>query len=163
MVQCPKCGQEVAGSAYFCNFCGATLQNASSDDLEQFIRKRLDAIRTRDEGILDEIFDPNTYTKFDDWPPFTRQDAPQALRNERDAYKVLSGYSYELTDLRKDLANGTAIATCHINYAGTIRGRGFDVHSRVTMILARRNQTWKVVHEHWSRFPEERVRRGLFR
>ena len=163
MVKCPKCGQEVTDSAHFCNFCGASLQDAASDELQKIVQKRLDAIRTRDEGILDDIFDSSTYTKFDDWPPFTRQDAPQALKNERDAYKVLSDYSYELKDLRTDTVGGTAIATCHINYTGTIRGRAFEVNSRVTMILARKDQTWKVVHEHWSRFPEERVRRSFFR
>ena len=162
MVKCPKCGQEVVDSAYFCNFCGASLEAATSDDLQRIVQKRLDAIRTRDEGILDDIFDSSLYTKFDDWPPFTRQNATEALKNERDAYKVLSNYSYELKDLRTDTVAGTVVATCHIHYTGTIRGKAFDVNSRVTIILTKKDQSWKVVHEHWSRFPEERTRKGLF-
>ncbi len=163
MVRCSKCGHEVADSAYFCSFCGADLQAMTSDDLQKIIQRRLDAIQSRDEGILESLFDNRVYTKFDDWPPYTRQEAAQALKNERQAYKVLSSYKYELRDLRTDIDGGAAIVTFHIYYTGTIRGRAFDVNSRVTIVLTKKEQSWRIVHEHWSRFPEERVRRGIFR
>jgi len=47
-----------------------------------------------------------------------------------------------------------AVATFHIHYQGTIRNKPFEVTSRVTSILRREDSGWKVVHEHFSRFPE---------
>jgi len=167
MATCPKCGREIEEGSYFCKFCGAALEPSSkmssnSSELRKIVERRLDAIRNQDEGILDDVVEKSGYTKFDDWPPFTRQDSQEALNNERGAYKVMRKYDYELKDYREDILGDTAVATFHIHYWGAIRDRSFDVNSRVTLILKKRDQSWRVVHEHWSRFPETRPRRGLF-
>ncbi|MEM2094053.1 MAG: nuclear transport factor 2 family protein [Candidatus Bathyarchaeia archaeon] len=161
MTRCPSCGQSVPDAAYFCGFCGASLKNSGTGELEKIVYARLDAIRTKDEAKLRSLFEQSIYTKFDDWPPFTRQEAAQALMNEERAYKVLTSYEYEVRGLRIDLVGQTAIATFHIRYSGSMRGRAFTVMSRVTIVLAKKEQSWKVVHEHWSRFPEERSRTGM--
>jgi hypothetical protein len=167
MVTCPKCGREVEEGSYFCKFCGAALETTSKEgsspsELRGIVERRLNAIKTRDEGILEDVVEASMYTKFDDWPPFTRQDSEQALDNEKGAYKVMRKYDYELKDYREDILDDTALASFHIHYWGTIRDRDFDVNSRVTLVLKKHEQSWKVVHEHWSRFPETRQRRGLF-
>jgi len=167
MVACPKCGREVEGGSYFCKYCGAALESSSKvesapSELRGIVERRLNAIRNRDEGMLDDIMEESVYTKFDDWPPFNRQNSQEAMKNEMGAYKVLQKYNYELKDYREDVVGDTALATFHIHYWGAIRGRDFDVNSRVTPILRKSGQSWKVVHEHWSRFPETRPRRGLF-
>ena len=167
MLTCPKCGKEIEEKSYFCKFCGSAMSPipemaSSPSELRKIIEKRLDAIKTHDEGILGDVIEKSLYTKFDDWPPFTRQDSTEALENERGAYKVMQRYNYEIKDYKEDILNSTAVATFHIHYSGTIRYRDFDVDSRVTVVLRRGDQSWGVMHEHWSRFPDEKQRRGLF-
>jgi hypothetical protein len=88
------------------------------------------------------------------WPPFTRQEAAEALNNEFGAFKVLSNYSYAIKDFETNVLGDTAIATFVIHYSGVIRDKPFEVTSRVTSVLKKRDSGWKVAHEHFSRFPE---------
>lgn len=167
MVTCPRCGREVEEGSYFCKYCGATLESpskgaSSPSELRGIVERRLNAIRTRDEAVLEDVVEESGYTKFDDWPPFTLQDSQLALDNEKGAYKVIRKYDYELKDYRENVLDGAAVVGFHIHYWGTIRDQDFDVNSRVTLVLKKRDQSWRVVHEHWSRFPETRPRRGLF-
>jgi hypothetical protein len=170
MVVCPKCGREVEDDAYFCKFCGSSLREAQAigsnphnpSELRGVVERRLNTIRDKDEAALEDVLDESVYTKFDDWPPFTLQDSREAASNERGAYKVMKDYSYQIQDYRDNVFGDIGLAAFSIHYSGTIRDRNFDVESRVTMIMKKSDQSWKVVHEHWSRFPETRQRRGLF-
>jgi ketosteroid isomerase-like protein len=92
---------------------------------------------------------------FDDWPPFARQEAAEALKNEFGAFKVLSDYGYQLENFEASIFGDVAVATFHIHYQGVIRNKPFEVTSRVTSVLRKEDSGWKVVHEHFSRFPEE--------
>ena len=170
MLKCPNCGGEVGEGYNFCKYCGAKLigiaaaetatEPSVEADVKNTIARRLDGIKNRDENAVRALIDDH-YNKFDDWPPFTRQEAEEALRNEVGAFKVLSKYDYELKDFKADVFGDVAVATFHIRYQGEIRNRRFEVVSRVTSVLRRGESGWKVVHEHFSRFPEER-RRGFF-
>jgi hypothetical protein len=122
----------------------------------------LNAIKTRDEDTINSIIEKEPYTKFDDWSPFNLQDSTEALENERGAYKVIQKYGYEIKYYKEEQFGDFGLAAFQIHYWGTIRNQDFDVNSRVTIILKKLEQKWKIVHEHWSRFPEKRQRRGLF-
>jgi ketosteroid isomerase-like protein len=131
------------------------VQNTSmDDDVKNTIVKRFDAIKNHDEAAVRELIDER-YNKFDDWPPFVRQDAAKALENEFGAFKVMSSYSYELKDFEATVFGDAAVATFTIHYQGQIRKRPFDMNSRVTSVLRKKDSGWKVVHEHFSSIPEE--------
>jgi ketosteroid isomerase-like protein len=132
----------------------AVKNNSMEDDVKNTIVKRLDGIKNRDEAAVRALIDEH-YSKFDDWPPFGRQDMTKALENEFGAFKVLSNYSYELKDFEANVFGDAAVATFTIRYQGQIRNRPFDVNSRVTSVLKKQDSGWKVVHEHFSRFPDE--------
>ena len=129
--------------------------SSAQDEIRNVIVNRLDAIKNKDEGAVKAIVDEH-YNKFDDWPPPERQEGPKALENEFDAFKVMSSYTYELRDFQANILGNTAIATFIIHYRAVMRNRTFDVTSRVTSVLNKQDSTWKVVHEHYSRFPEPR-------
>ena len=170
MAKCPNCGEEVGEEYYFCKFCGAKLGAAAptmpdvvqpaEDNVKNAVLRRFDALKNRDENAMRGLVDTQ-YTKFDDWPPHRRQEAEEALRNEFGAFRVLSNYSYEIKDLDVKIFGDAAVATFHVRYQGEIRNRRFEVVSRATYAFAKRSGEWKLVHEHLSRFPEER-RRGFF-
>jgi ketosteroid isomerase-like protein len=163
MPQCPKCGKEVGEGDSFCKSCGTKLtgspenqtkvESPAEEGVENVVIRRLDGIKNRDEEGVRALVDER-YSKFDDWPPFARQEAAEALKNEFGAFKVLSDYSYQLENFEANILGDVAVATFHIHYQGTIRNKPFDVTSRVTSVLRKEDSGWKVVHEHFSRFPE---------
>ena len=171
-MKCPKCSGEISEEANFCKYCGVelnwrTIPQATTQSPEEYvietevkntITSRIDAIKNRNATTIENLID-NSYTKFDDWPPFTRQEVDEALRNEFDALKVLSDYRYELKNLEISICDNVVVATFYIQYQGTIRDRHFDIASRVTSVLRKQGIEWKIVHEHFSRFSDESKRR----
>ncbi len=122
--------------------------------IREVITKRLDALRRQDPRLLEGTIIQSDFSKFDDWPPYELQ-GPEALQREREAISVLKRYDYELKDLRVQVANGAAIAAFHLHYWGVIRQKQFDINSRVTLVLRREGDVWKIIHEHYSRFGEQ--------
>ncbi len=168
-MKCPACGKENADVNNFCNWCGVKLvgTDASSsvpqnqpatvnvdEGVRGIIVKRFDAIKGKDEAAVMGLMDEG-YDKFDDWAPFQRQERSEALRNEFSAFKVMSNYTYELKDLKTSILDSSAIATFTVHYQANMRNQQFDITSRVTTILKRQDSTWKIVHEHFSRFSQE--------
>ena len=100
------------------------------------------------------------FTKFDENPPYTRQDSEQAFLYEQAAFANISDYEYDIGELRVDLLGDMAIATFYLSYSGmfvndySFEGSPVRAKSRVTMVLGRTPKGWRVVHEHFSRFPE---------
>lgn len=171
-MKCPKCGRESGEEYHFCKYCGAELSSpvASQDqggspdepsveaEVATTLTQRLDGIKNQDENVVKALID-ESYNKFDDWAPYARQEEDEALKNEFSAFKVLSNYDYKLSDLKVDIFGNVAIATFNLVYQGTLRGRRFTIASRVTSILRKRGTGWKIVHEHFSRFPDDAKRR----
>jgi ketosteroid isomerase-like protein len=135
------------------------IESTVEADVASVVTKRLDGIKNKDETAVRAIVD-ESYNKFDDWPPFRRQEAEEALKNEFGAFKVLSNYSYDLKDFKANVFGNVAVATFRLHYQGEIRNRRFEINSRVTSVLKRQDSEWKIVHEHFSRFPEGNTPEG---
>ncbi len=155
MPKCPSCGTENREGSIFCKQCGNKLVLTGEDDVRNVVIKRIEGIKNKDETAVRALMDEN-YSKFDDWPPYQRQEGAQALQNEFSAFKVLSNYTYEVNDFKANLLGDVAVATFTLHYQATMRNRQFNFTSRVTSVLRKQDSAWKVVHEHLSRFPEER-------
>ena len=172
-MKCPTCGKENAEENVYCNWCGSKMvgstpsQSASQnppvnqpasnveDEVRSVIVKRFDGIKNKDEKAVTTLLD-ESYSKFDDWPPYQIQQRAQALQNEFTAFKVLSNYTYELKDFKATVLGEVALATFTVHYQANMRNQQFDVTSRVSAVLKKQDSTWKLVHEHLSRFPAER-------
>jgi ketosteroid isomerase-like protein len=124
----------------------------SEDEVKAVLIRRIEGIKKKDAQSIADLVDKDRYTKFDDWPPFERQGL-EALNREAEALKVLKEYDYEISGWKVDVINNVAIASFIINYGGTIRDLNFNIKSRVTAVLTKINGEWKLIHEHWSRFP----------
>jgi len=168
-MKCPTCGKENAEENVFCNWCGSKLTGSSQsqsasqhqpapnveDEVKNVIVKRFDGIKNKDENAVTALLDEG-YTKFDDWPPYQKQERAQALQNEFSAFNVLSNYTYELKDFKATVLGEVALATFTVHYQANMRNQQFDVTSRVTAVLRKQDSSWKLFHEHLSRFPTER-------
>lgn len=156
MLKCPSCGGAIKEDYRFCKYCGYKLTSEGEASPEEVIKnvliQRIEAIKNRDAKAIANLVFAEKYTKFDDWPPFDLQDS-NALRSESDALKVLKEYSYETRGWRVEIFGDLALAAFIIRYKGRIRDLDFNVQSRVTEVLLKHGDRWRIVHEHWSRFP----------
>ncbi len=155
MLHCPNCGAEVSETHNFCWKCGASLKEPKTPEaaVRAVLIARIEGIKHKDIEVVRKTIEDEHYTKFDDWPPFERQGI-EALKREEQALHVLKRYDYETSDWRIDIFDDAAVASFTIKYEGQIRKRRFYIKSRVSAFLIKRGDKWKIVHEHWSRFPE---------
>lgn len=120
--------------------------------IEGTIRQRLEGIRQRNPSLIASTVKTELYTKFDDWTP-KLQVGQEALTEEEAALKVLTEYNYQLSNLRIELQGEYAWASFYLNYEGVIRSNRFNIQSRVSIILLKENEDWRIVHEHFSTMP----------
>ncbi len=101
-----------------------------------------------------------TFTKFDENPPYTRQNSDEAFVYEQAAFANISDYSYEIENLRIDMVGSVAVATFYLTYKGmfvndySFEGSPVSSKDRVTMVLSEADRGWKILHAHFSRFPD---------
>ena len=120
-----------------------------------------EAGKNKDLAVLSKFHAPSSFfTKFDENPPYTRQDSEEAFVYEQASFANISDYSYEIENLRVDLIGAAAVATFYLKYRGifvndySFEGRTVASRSRVTMVLAKFQSEWKIVHSHFSSIPE---------
>lgn len=130
-------------------------------DVESVIVAFFEAGKNKDlAAIADFHSSRDSFTKFDENPPYTRQDSEQAFVYEQAAFANISDYTYKIEELRIDLFGDAAVATFYLTYGGMFVNdysfEGSPIHSktRVTMVLARSPKGWRIAHEHLSRFPD---------
>lgn len=129
-------------------------------EAEVVIRAFFEAGRNKElTAILGFHSPPEVFTKFDESPPYTRQNSEEAFIYEQAAFANISDYQYKVDDLRIDLIGGTAVATFYLSYKGifvndySFEGRTVGSRSRVTMVLAKFDGQWRIAHAHFSQFP----------
>lgn len=130
-------------------------------DVEALIRAFFDAGRDKNLTTLADFHGPrDQFTKFDENPPYTRQNSEEAFLYEQAAFANISDYAYSIDDLRIDLFGDMAVATFYLSYSGmfvndySFEGSPVRAKARVTMALARSPKGWRMVHEHLSRIPD---------
>jgi len=126
-----------------------------------FIRSFFEVGKTKDLTSLMDFHSPaGLFTKFDENPPYTRQNSEEAFIYEQAAFANISDYEYKIDEQKIDLIGETAIATFYLTFTGvfvndySFEGMTVGSKSRVTMVLARFGGSWKLVHAHFSPFPD---------
>jgi len=130
-------------------------------DVAEVISAFFEAGKNKDLAALPEFYaHPSLFTKFDENPPYTRQNSEQAFVHEQAAFANISDYNYRIEDLRIDLIEKVAVCTFYLAYTGIFVNdysfEGSPVGSRVraTMVFLKTKNDWKIAHEHLSRFPD---------
>jgi ketosteroid isomerase-like protein len=130
-------------------------------DVAALIAAYFEVGKSKDITSLSRFFAPSQYfTKFDETPPFTRQNANDAFMYEQARFANIADYEYKIDDLRIDVIGFMAIATFYLSYKGvfvndySFEGSTVGGRSRVTMVIGKFGDDWKIVHEHASRFDD---------
>jgi ketosteroid isomerase-like protein len=135
-------------------------------DIESVVRAFFETGRNKDLAALADFRAPrDSFTKFDENPPYTRQNSEEAFIYEQAAFANISDYNYSIEELRIDLLGDVAITTFYLTYSGmfvndySFEGSPVRSKTRATMVLARTAKGWRIAHEHFSRFPESAASR----
>jgi ketosteroid isomerase-like protein len=130
-------------------------------DVEGLIRGFFEAGKSKDLAALADFHaSRDQFTKFDENPPYTRQNSEEAFVYEQAAFANISDYRYAIDDLRVDLFGDVAVATFYLTYGGmfvndySFEGSAVSGRARVTMVLVRTTRGWKIAHEHLSGYPD---------
>ncbi|QQG48586.1 MAG: nuclear transport factor 2 family protein [archaeon] len=133
----------------------------SKKEVAAVIRAFFEAGKNKDIPSLPTFHsDFESFTKFDENPPYTRQNSEEAFMYEQAAFANISDYEYQIDALRIDLFGDTSVATFYLMYKGmfvndySFEGSPVSSKARVTMVLRRGPQGWRIAHEHFSKFPE---------
>ena len=117
--------------------------------------------KDKDITNLSKFYAPSQYfSKFDESPPYTRQDVDDAFMYEQARFANISDYEYKIGDLRIDVIGYIAIATFYLEYKGvfvndySFEGSTVGGRSRVTMVIGKFGEEWKIIHHHASRFED---------
>jgi ketosteroid isomerase-like protein len=134
--------------------------------IEAVIRAFFEAGKNKDLTALAGFHaSRDQFTKFDENPPYSRQNSEEAFVYEQAAFANISDYNYSVDDLRVDLLGDVAVASFYLSYSGmfvndySFEGSPVHARSRVTMVLARTREGWKMVHEHFSRLADPSAQR----
>ena len=130
-------------------------------DIEALIRSFYEAGKNKDLTSLADFHAPrDIFTKFDENPPYTRQNSEEAFVYEQAAFANISDFRYSIDDLRVDHFGDTAVATFYLTYGGmfvndySFEGSPVSGKVRVTMVVVRTPRGWRIAHEHLSRYPD---------
>ena len=130
-------------------------------DVESVIRAFFEAGKNKDlTSLTDFHSSPDSFTKFDENPPYTRQRSEEAFVYEQAAFANIADYQYAIDDLRIDLFGESAVATFYLTYTGmfvndySFEGSAVSGRARVTMVLIRSPRVWRIAHEHFSKYPD---------
>lgn len=130
-------------------------------DVESVIRAFFEAGKNKDlTSLADFHSSREAFSKFDENPPYARQNSDEAFVYEQAAFANISDYRYSIDDLRIDLFGDAAVATFYLTYDGmfvndySFEGSPVSGRARVTMVLVKTARGWRIAHEHLSRYPD---------
>ena len=136
-------------------------RKGAENDVAAVIHAYFEAGKNKDLASLADFHSSReVFSKFDENPPYTRQNSQEAFVYEQAAFANISDYTYQIDDLRVDLLGGVAIATFYLTYKGmfvndySFEGSPVSSRARVSMVLTKTDRGWKIAHEHFSRFPD---------
>jgi hypothetical protein len=128
----------------------------TSEQLE--VERRLeDIMSAARRQAIDELesyhaFGPK-FTKFDDFEPLERQDGEATRRLEREAILGVNEFDPRLLDLKVDVFGPVAVTTFVMDYRVVDnQDERHSFRARATLVLAREEGEWLIVHEHFSPF-----------
>jgi ketosteroid isomerase-like protein len=117
--------------------------------------------KSKEITSLSRFFAPSQYfSKFDESRPYTRQNSDDAFMYEQARFANISDYEYKIEDMRIDVVGFMAVATFYLDYKVvfvndySFEGSTVGWRSRVTMVVGKLGDEWKIVHHHVSRFPD---------
>ncbi len=129
---------------------------AQEDEIEEIAKTVLNEFRLAHKGDFDSYKEMHLFGEgfsiYSAFPPFGRFEGGDALSKERQwFFEIAPKLTWKIRDLKIDVLGEAALATLTVSYSGTYLGDPLKMELRGSVVLAKRNISWKILHEHWSR------------
>jgi ketosteroid isomerase-like protein len=153
--------QFVPAVAIFMAGCASAPPVASNADhakeqqqIRQVLNEIFDSAEKKDFVRLDAChwYGPQ-FTKFATEAP-GRLDAAAARQGEHDGLGAVNGLSMQADDLKIDVFGDVGIATFTLKYSFKVAADTIEKKAHTTLVFARDQGAWKIVHEHLSAVKE---------
>ena len=137
-----------------------TVESKEIDIIENEFPESKAEIRTVLDGIFKSIQEGNAekliaYHVYG--PKFTefresehRYDSAENEAYERAFVGAISGFDYDLEDLKINVFGDVAVVTFHANFRPTIGEDVIQIWGSTTLVFVKVNGEWKITHEHHS-------------
>jgi ketosteroid isomerase-like protein len=134
-----------------------TYERRSENEVLDTINGFFEAAREKDmDALADAHGHRNAFTKFDAFPPYTLQSSDTAIAYEEAVFANISDLKFKVEDPHVTVVGETAVAAFFLKISGifvydhSFEGRPVDLRLRATMVLAREEGRWIIIHEHLS-------------
>jgi ketosteroid isomerase-like protein len=136
----------------------ASLTGEAEDQARRAIERRLDeilvAVRAVDiSRLVGFHLDSPKFSKFNDLPPWERQDFATAMRLEAEEFESVSDIHGTFDDLKIDVFGSVAVVTAVFAFEAMADGNRVRSRSRTTAVMVDDGGDWKIAHEHLSDLP----------
>lgn len=129
------------------------LINDTFPEYQEEIKGTLDDLfKSIDEGDADKLISFHVYG-----PKFTefKEGGLRVGSAENEAYErglvgAISGFGYDLGDLKIDVYGEVAKVTFHATFSPVIEGVTYQNQAQITLLFVRVEGAWKITHEHNS-------------
>ncbi len=122
--------------------------------IERRLADILDAVHAGDlERLAGYHLDSPAFTKFNDSPPFERQDFATAMAAEAAEFGALDGIRGAFEDVKIDVFGAAAVVTGIFAYEASAGDDRLSGRVRTTAVMVEAGG-WKIAHEHLSVLPE---------
>ncbi|HVM14464.1 MAG TPA: nuclear transport factor 2 family protein [Egibacteraceae bacterium] len=111
------------------------------------------AARVKDfDRLAGYHLDGPKFSKFDDFEPLDRQDAAQARTSEEEGLGAVTGFRYQLDDLKVDVFGPVAVTTFVLDSSFAVDGETIATRARATLVMVADGDHWRIAHEHFSSY-----------
>jgi ParB family chromosome partitioning protein len=142
----------------------ASHEGEQENEIEEITKIVLNEFRLARKGDFNSYKEMHLFGEgfsiYSAFPPFSRFEGDQALSKERKwFYEIAPKLTWKIRDLKINILGEAALATLTVSYSGKYLGHSLKLELRGTVVLTTRDQSWKILHEHWSRQDMEKTSR----
>jgi ParB/RepB/Spo0J family partition protein len=121
-----------------------------NESVRDIVKKTVNALNSKSvDGFFQSISDKD-FSLFSRFPPFDKMDAGRAKDHEYNWLKMIQKVRVEIEDLDVKFYGNVAVAIMKTSHNLTMPTGKIETESRATIILTKKENTWSIVHEHWS-------------
>ena len=136
---------------------GSMDNETEESKIQQIVQARFGSPSPEDLQSFTDCHDWSVYSLFTSCPPFDRFESERAAMREKELYGGLSHHlRRKVRDVRIQIFGSIALVTLSQDYK-----IGRQKSTKRGTVVFRKTDSWKIIHEHWSKCDEEYVSRKL--
>ncbi len=127
-----------------------TTAQMNENEIRTIIADMMAGLNSKDLSQFFRHISKRYFTMFSRFPPFNKMRREEAMDYLSNILRQISSYRVKIEDLDIKIFQNFAYATFYELHRIGILSKVVKTRTRATVIFAKEDGTWKIVHEHWS-------------